>query len=368
VLDDVGVGLAVVDKAGTIIFHNQAAHDMFGATENLSAAEWRRRNYKLHDAQGQEIPAEQGPITRALAGEEVKPQEVRLTLPDGRIKWIHFAAHSFSVLGLAGVFVIVADETSEVDLRRAIERLQRIKEFAVLAGGLAHDFNNILSVVFNNVALALSDEDVEEITRTRLREMAAALQKGAALVARLKQYSHLQDTEMRPVQVNEVVSAALELARPLMRGRVRVKTEMSDALPAVQGDSSRLEQVIVNLILNALDAMPEGGELSLCTQFVSSDAVPVVKDKEKKQFVLITVADTGRGIPENIQRSIFDPFFTTKPDARGAGLGLSSAQAIVRQHQGHIEVQSAPGAGTTFRIFLPANDKSASDRQSSTAA
>jgi len=241
-----------------------------------------------------------------------------------------------------------------------MERLQRIEEFAVLAGGLAHDFNNILSVVLNNVVLALADKDVEEITRTRLQEMAAALQKGATLVERLMHYSRLQDTEMRPVQINEVVSAALELTRPLMKGRVRVKAEMSDALPAVQGDSSRLERVLVNLILNALDAMPEGGKLALCTEFVSADAVPVEKDGGNKPFVLITVADTGIGIPENIRGSIFDPFFTTKPDARRAGLGLSSVQAIVRQHHGHIEVQSAPGAGTTFRIFLPAKDRSAS--------
>jgi len=361
VLDDVGVGLAVVDKEGRIVFHNQAASNMFGATDNLSAAEWRRRNYKLHDTQGREIPAEQGPIARALTGQEVKPQEVRVTLPDGRIKWLHVAAVTFSVLGLAGVFVIVADETEEIDLRKAIERLQRIGEFAVLAGGLAHDFNNMLSVVSNNVALALGDEGVQEITRTRLEEMAAALKKGATLVARLMQHSSVQDTTMRPLQANGVVSAALDLARPLIRGRVRVKIELAHDLPAVQGNPSRLEQVVVNLILNALDAMPEGGELALSTQLVSSEAVPGKKHEQYKQFVLITVADTGVGIPENIRSSIFDTFFTTKPDGKGVGLGLSSAQAIVRQHNGHIEVQSAPGAGTTFRIFLPATDKSPSD-------
>jgi signal transduction histidine kinase len=158
---------------------------------------------------------------------------------------------------------------------------------------------------------------------------------------------------MRPVQINEVVSSALDLAHPLIRGRARVKTELAHALPAVQGDSSRLEQVFVNLILNALDAMPEGGELALRTKLVSRDGVPAKKNEGKKQFVLVTVSDTGIGIPENIQHSIFDPFFTTKAAGRGAGLGLSTAQAIVRQHNGYIEVQSTPGAGTTFRIFLP---------------
>ena len=360
VLDAVGVALAVVDKDQRIIFHNQAARDMFGAADNLSAAEWLR-DYKVHDSQGRDIPAGQGPILRALAGEEVEPSELRVTLPDGRVKWLHLAAQAFSVLGLAGVFVILTDETEDVELRKAMERLQRIEEFAVLAGGLAHDFNNILSVESNNVALALGDEGVQEITRTRLQEMAVALKKGATLVARLMQYSSVQDTTMRPVQINGVVSAALDLARPLIRGRVRVKTELAHALPDVQGDSSRLEQVFVNLILNALDAMPEGGELTLSTQLVSSEAVPGKKHEPHKQFVIIAVADTGVGIPENIRSSIFDTFFTTKPDGKGVGLGLSSARAIVRQHDGHIEVQSAPGAGTTFRIFLPATDKPVSD-------
>ena len=188
------------------------------------------------------------------------------------------------------------------------------------------------------------------------------MKKGATLVARLMQYGSVQDTELRPVQINEVVSSALELARPLIRSPVRVKTEMSHALPAVQGNSSRLEQVLVNLILNALDAMPEGGNLTLSTKLVSSVTGPGIKNERQTQSVLVTVADTGIGIPENIRRSIFDPFFTTKTTGKGHGLGLSSAQAIVRQHGGQIEVHSAPGAGTTFTIRLPAKNGAASDR------
>jgi PAS domain S-box-containing protein len=357
VLDHVGVALAVIDRERRFVFTNQAAFDMFGAAENLPITEWRR-NYKFHDSQGREIPEGQAPIMRAFAGEEVEPHEVRMTHPDGRFKWLHVAGHSFSVLGLTGVFLIVADETEQIELRRAMERAQGIEEFGVLAGGLAHDFNNILSVLSGNVALALSDDSVPEI-RLRLQEMQAALKTGTALVARLMQYSPTQDTQIRSVQINEVVNAALMLARPLLKGRVRVKTEMSDCLLPVRADFSRLEQVLLNLILNALDAMPEGGELSLCTELVSSDAVHGRKNEGKGQFVLTTVTDNGIGIPEKLLLSIFHPFFTTKPNGKGAGLGLSSAQAIVRQHNGHIEVQSTPGAGTKFSIYLPVAEGSA---------
>jgi two-component system cell cycle sensor histidine kinase/response regulator CckA len=357
VLDNVGVALAVIDRERRFVFTNQAAFDIFGAADNLSLAEWGR-DYKFHDSLGREIPGNQAPVLRALLGEEVEPHDVRVTLPDGRIRWIHVATHSFSVLGLTGVFVIVADETEQIQLRRAMERAQRIEEFGVLAGGLAHDFNNILSLLSENVALALSDKD-PETTRLRLQEMAVALKAGATLVSRLKGYRPTQDIQIQSVQINEVVDAALKLTHPLLKSRVRVKTEMSDSLPAMQADFSRLEQVLVNLILNAVDAMPEGGELTLGTKLVSGDAPHGRKNERKEPFALITVADTGIGIPEKLRPSVFDPFLTTKPGGKGTGLGLSSAQAIVRQHNGHIEVQSTPGAGTKFSIYLPVAEGSA---------
>jgi two-component system, cell cycle sensor histidine kinase and response regulator CckA len=356
VLDDVGVALAVIDREHGFVYTNQAALNMFGATEDLPFAEWRR-DYQIQDSQGREIPAGKAPILRALAGEEVEPNDFRVTLPNGRVKWLHGAGHRFSVLGLTGVLVIVTDETEQVELRKALEQTQHLEAFGVLAGGLVHDFNNILSVLSGNIALALSDEGGQEITRARLQEMARAIEKGAELVVRLMQHSRQRETQIRPVQINEVVNAALELARPLIKSQVHVKTNLSHSLVAVQADSSKLVQVLLNLVLNALDAMPDGGELEVCTELVSGDAGPGGKRGEKKQFVLISVADTGIGIPENLQPSIFDPFFTTKPVGKGAGLGLSSARLIVRQHNGHIKVQSAPGAGTKFSIYLPAHRK-----------
>jgi PAS domain S-box-containing protein len=352
VLDDVGVAVAVIDHEHKFVYANQTAFNMFGATESRTFAEWRR-DYKFHDNQGREIPAEQAPLLRALAGEEVEPHEVRITLPDGGVRWLHAAGHRFSVLGLSGVFVIVTDETEQVELRKTLEQIQHIEGFGILAAGLVHDFNNILSLLSGNIALALSDDGVQEITRSRLQEMTVALDKGAALAVRLMQYSRKQDTQIRPVQINAVVDAVLALARPLIKGHIHVENEVSEFLPVVQADFSQLEQVFLNLILNALDAMPEGGELAISTELVAGYAMPGGKHEEKKDFVVITVADTGVGIPEDLLLDIFAPFFTTKPIGVGAGLGLSSAQLIVRRHHGHIRVESAPGAGTKFSVYLP---------------
>jgi two-component system, cell cycle sensor histidine kinase and response regulator CckA len=356
ILDNVGVAIAVIDHQGRIVYTNQAACNMFGAAgpADLPFGEWRR-DYKFQDSQGREIPNEQAPLARALAGEEVKPHYVRVTLPDGRVKWLHGASHPFAVLGLTGVLIVATDETEQANLRMALEQAQRIEAVGILAGGLAHDLNNLLSILSGNLALALGDEAVPETTRGRLQEMQMALGKGSALVSRLMKYSRKQDSQIRPIQINEVVNAALELVRPLLKSEVGVRTRLSDRLPDVQADSSQLEQVFVNLILNALDAMPEGGKLSFCTELVSGDAIPGGNDDKKKQFVLVTVADTGIGIPENLLPNIFEPFSTTKPIGEGTGLGLSSAQLIVRQHNGHINVQSVSGAGTKFSIYLPAH-------------
>jgi len=352
VLDDVGVAFAIIDHQGRIAYANQAARKMLGVTTDLSFAEWRR-DYKFQDSEGREIPIGQAPLLHALAGEEVKPHYVRVTHPDGRVKWLHAAAHRFVVLGLTGVLVVVTDETEQVQLQKALEQAQRIEACGILAGGLAHDLNNLLSILSGNIALAVGDEGVHEITHSRLREMQMALEKGTALVSRLMKYCRKQDTQIRPIQVNEVVNAALELVRPLLKSEVGVRTQLSDRLPDVKADSSQLEQVLVNLILNALDAMPDGGDLSLCTEVVSADAIEGENDEKKKRFVLVTVADTGIGIPENLLPNIFEPFSTTKPIGAGTGLGLSSARLIVRQYNGHIKVQSVSGAGTKFSVYLP---------------
>jgi two-component system, cell cycle sensor histidine kinase and response regulator CckA len=355
VLDDVNVALVIVDKDERFVFHNQTALDMFEQRGDLSGAsvlEWRR-TCKFQDSEGRDIPAEKAPILRALRGERVEPQDMRVTLPNGRHKWLHVSAYPFSVMGLAGSFLVVTDETEGVELRRIAEQLHRLDTVALLAGGMAHDFNNMLTVVSDNIALALFDEGVPETTRTRLQQVKVALQKAIGLSKRLLQCSRMQKLQTRPVQINEVISTALELASPVLRSGIHLRTDLQSGLPAVAADPLEIEQVLVNLIMNAVDAMPEGGELGIHTEIALCAEIPNTESAGLTRSVLITVTDTGIGIPEEIQARIFEPCLTTKP-GKGVGLGLSSAFAIVRQHRGRISVQSIPGAGTKFSIYLPA--------------
>jgi signal transduction histidine kinase len=337
------------------VLANQAALRILGEKEfreGLTFAEWRR-SYRIQDPEGRDIPVEECALTRLLAGEPVEAQDLRVILPDGRCKWLHAAGHRFSVLGLSGVLVVICDETEQVDLRHAAEQLKRLESAGVLAGGLAHDFNNMLAVVTENLTVALSDPGVPEATRERLRQMSLALKRGSDLVSRLVQFSHTHELETRPVEMNQVVESALELVRPMVGNNVRLATNLRPGLPVIEAAPAEIEQVLVNLVLNALDAMPAGGELTVETGLAGPDAVSRHVGEPPEQFITISVADNGIGIPESMQAMIFEPFFTTKPPGKGAGLGLATAYGIVRQHQGSIKVQSQPGAGTTFTIYLP---------------
>jgi signal transduction histidine kinase len=356
VLDGVGAALVVIDRERRFVFANQSARTMLGIPQNLnglSLIEWRR-NYKFQDIQGREIPVENAPITRLLAGETVEPQDLRVTLPDGRVKWLHAAGLEFSVLGLDGVFAIITDETEQVELRHAVEQIQHIEAVSLLAGTIAHNFNNMLSVASGNIALALSDPGISAETLARLQQAKQALHKSSALANKLTQFSRPREIQLSPVDVNAAVNASVELVRPLLGSRVRLKLDLvQEGLPIIQGDLAELEQALVNLMMNSLDAMPQGGELTVSTGLVPA---ATSKGKEARGFVSIAIADTGIGIPEHLQGRVFEPFFTTKSEGRGSGLGLSSTYYIIRQHTGHIKVESAPGAGTTFTVFLPVKD------------
>jgi signal transduction histidine kinase len=183
--------------------------------------------------------------------------------------------------------------------------------------------------------------------------MSLAVKKGSDLVRRLIKFSHTGELRKDLVQVNQVVETAVELVRPMIGSNVRLTVQLHPDLPSIEAAPREIEQVLVNLMLNALDAMPTGGELTVETKLSGPDAVTSHAGERPEGFIAISVADNGVGIPESLQPKLFEPFFTTKPPDKGVGLGLATAYGIVRQHQGTIEVQSEPGAGTRFTIYLP---------------
>jgi PAS domain S-box-containing protein len=360
IFEDIGVALFVVDREERVVFANRTALQLFDATSVPEGARFRdlRGKFRFEDSSGNDIPLAESIVIRALKSEPVESQEVRLKKPNGETRWLMAGAYRFSSMGLEGVVVLVVDETAEVEVRKVAAQLQRMETLGALAAGLTHDFNNVLNTIMTNIALARENGGYSQQVGVRLDQISDAVNNAAGLIRRLMQFSRKQDLHMRSLGVNHVVRDVLRLTQPLLRENIRLTLDLAEDLPAVYGDFSQIEQALVNLIVNALDAMPEGGDLTIATHAALRNQTDLVQKElirnKKEEVVQISITDTGIGIPIEIQSAIFEPFFTTKPEGKGTGLGLSSAFGIIRQHRGKIEVNSSPGIGTTFTVSLPA--------------
>lgn len=353
IFENIEVAVAVIDADEKIVFANSTALQLFGGIRGapVSFQDWRQ-NFCFEDSAGNEIPIDRSAVMRALKGEHVASQELRFKMPDGKIKWIHVWAYQFCAMGLEGVITLIADQTSEVELRKTVAQLHRMETLGALAAGLTHNFNNILNTISTNVALALATERCPPELQMRFDQISEAVDAAGELVRRLMQFSRKQKLHRRSLQANEVVRDVLRLVQPLVRENISLAVDLAEALPTVYADSSQMEQVIINIILNALDAMPDGGALRVSTSAENHNQ-QAPSHANNQEFICVSVSDTGIGIPAEVQSLIFEPFYTTKPAGKGTGLGLSSSYGIVHQHKGRIEVQSEPGRGTTFNVFFP---------------
>jgi PAS domain S-box-containing protein len=240
----------------------------------------------------------------------------------------------------------------EQQLRQA----QKMEAVGQLAGGVAHDFNNLLAVIRGHADLLLMDSaQLSPNTNAGLKEIVVASERAANLTRQLLIFSRKQRMQSRPMVLNDVIAELTRMLKRIIGEDIDLQCHYSAQLPHVQADAGMIEQALVNLTVNARDAMPRGGQLLITTESVCLDASQARKLPEARagEFVCLTVSDTGTGIvPEHLSR-IFEPFFTTKEPGKGTGLGLATVHGIVKQHQGWIEVSSQPGNGATFRIFLP---------------
>jgi PAS domain S-box-containing protein len=240
---------------------------------------------------------------------------------------------------VTGALVLMMDVTRERQLERELQRSQRLELIGRLASGVAHDFNNLLGVVLSLTDLAQQHLPADHPVRADLHRISEAGEQAANLAGQLLAFSRQRAVAARPVALNRVVRRTLELLRATLPAHVRVEAELTEAEPAVQGDDTQLQQVLMNLCLNARDAMPSGGVLGLSTRLEGSR-------------VVLSVSDTGKGMSEAVRGRIFEPFFSTKDT--GNGLGLAIVQQIVESYHGTIEVQSLPGEGSRFIIRWPA--------------
>ncbi|HEY3855906.1 MAG TPA: response regulator [Verrucomicrobiae bacterium] len=242
---------------------------------------------------------------------------------------------------------------TQEDLRQS----QKLEAIGQLAGGIAHDFNNLLAVIRGNADLGRMDAVgmSSEVTGC-LDQISKATDRAANLTRQLLTFSRKQMMHSQPVDLDEIVMNLSKMLERIIGEDIALCCHRPTSLPLVQADAGMLEQVLVNLVVNARDAMPGGGQLQITSEHVTFNSTPDSAHPEAREgdFVCLIVRDTGQGIPAENMARIFEPFFTTKEVGKGTGLGLATVYGIVKQHQGWIEVSSYIGAGTTFKIFLPA--------------
>ena len=294
-------------------------------------------------------------VRRSMADGSPFVEQVRLVSAAGATRVIE--AQGCRVPGDDGSEMMIGtvqDVTARVELESQFRQAQKMEAVGQLAGGVAHDFNNVLTVV-EGYAHLLEAADISTRDREAVGEILEASQRAAALTRQLLGFSRRQVYEPRVVNVNTTVSGVRKLLHRLIGENIEVVTRLDGALAPVMVDPGQLEQVIVNLAVNARDAMPHGGVLILETANVALDAPTVdgTRPARPHSHVMISVVDTGTGIDPAVVDRIFEPFFTTKENGKGTGLGLAMVQGIVEKAGGQCRVESHPGRGTTFRIYLP---------------
>jgi PAS domain S-box-containing protein len=246
------------------------------------------------------------------------------------------------------------DITDELALEAQLQQSQKMEAVGTLAGGIAHDFNNILSVIIGHSHLMKESGKLPADLLESVEDITSAAEHAENLVHNLLAFSRKQLLSIRPIDLNEVVHAAAKLLNPVISDFINVTFELAESLPIIHADSGQLEHVIINLAVNARDAMPEGGSLSFVTRAESIANHPRYPWIVTGRYVVLEVRDSGHGMDAEVISHVFDPFFTTKPVGKGSGLGLSMVWGIVKQSDGYISAESLPGVGTTFLLYFPA--------------
>lgn len=290
--------------------------------------------------------------------------EVPLHRAPAERRWVRTTAEALRdsqgrVVKVVGNLIDVTDRRKTEEDRRNLEeqlrRSQRLDAIGKFAGGMAHDFNNLLTVILNSSEFALRSVKEQDPAYEDVSEIRKAAGRGAAVIRQLLAFSRGQVLRLEPIDLNQVATEMEQMLHRIIDKNIELEMKLAPNLGVTMADASQMEQVIVNLIVNARDAMPDGGKITVATNNVHLDeeACSQQVDLRPGEHVVLSVTDSGCGMEVTTQARVFEPFFTTREPGKGTGLGLSTVFGIVKQSGGHISVESEPGKGSTFRIYLP---------------
>jgi signal transduction histidine kinase/ActR/RegA family two-component response regulator len=289
-------------------------------------------------------------LERAVAGEVVELEAPVLGRQVVALRAAPVRARDGSI---SGAMMFAADVTERRRLEEQFRQAQKMEAVGRLAGGVAHDFNNLLTVILGSAKDLARRSGGDPEARELAEEVLEAGQRAAALTRQLLAFSRQQALRPREIDVNEIVRGLERMLRRLIGADIEIVTRLEEGLGSVVADPGQIEQVLMNLVVNARDAMPKGGRLVLSTREVENAPEGDAARAVPGPHVLLAVSDTGHGMAPEVLAHVFEPFFTTKERGKGTGLGLATVFGIVKQSGGSITVSSKPGVGTTFEVYLP---------------
>ena len=303
-------------------------------------------------------------FARLANHEEVREENTKVRNQSGAVRDVLVSLIPLALGGRAHALVLAQDISERLLLERQLLQAQKMEGIGQLAAGVAHDFNNILTVIQGHSGLVKMRLPENDPSAKSINQVLIASQRAAALVRQLLIFSRKQVMQFRDIDLNETLANSLAMIERLTGECIHLDFQPGANLPAIQGDDGMIEQVVMNLSINARDAMPDGGQIRIATAlaFVNRPATPLDPEMRHGEFICLTVTDTGCGMDTQVLNRIFEPFFTTKAPGKGTGLGLATVLSIIRQHKGWLEVESQPGQGTTFKLYFSTSQQPAEKR------
>jgi len=364
VFDMLPIGLWIADKHGRLLRGNPAGIKIWGASPLVAPEEYGVFKARRLPS-GREIAPDDWALTHTIReGVTVQDEILEIDAFDGVTRTIvNYSAPVLDDEGrVQGAIVVNRDiskqcraEKEKELMAEQLRQAQKMEAIGNLAGGIAHDFNNILSVIIGYTELTMEEMPQGSPQRDNLESVLKSSLKARDLISQLLAFGRRQVRRLKSFTFNQVVEANQSLVRRVIGEDVELHIDLAQDVSPVSADENQMEQVLLNLVANARDAMPQGGRLSIQTGNVELDRTADLVDPQVDTgfYAMLAVSDTGEGMDQKTRKQIFEPFFTTKEVNKGTGLGLAMVYGIVRQHGGNIAVESRPGHGTTIKVFLP---------------
>jgi len=363
VMENLSEGVSLWDRDDRFVVCNSAYRKLAGKAAEILAPGVTFRDIVTHFARSGESNIPEGEVEAWI--EHRMALHRNMDAPIELRRGDHWYAVNEQILADGSVVVRLTDITQQMQSEERLLQSQRLETVGKLTGGVAHDFNNLLAIILGHLDVVVEDLPPDHPHRRMLKSAIGAAERGATLTQRLLAFSRRQTLAPKTIDANELIHSMEDLLRRSLGEQVQIEVVPSAGLWLCDVDPSQLENALLNLAINARDAMPGGGGLSIESQNVllDDDYVANVPELEPGPHVMIAVTDTGEGMPEDVLQHIYEPFFTTKGVGKGSGLGLSMVYGFVKQSGGHITVHSEPGLGTTFKIYLPRSRTCAAARQ-----